>query len=78
MTDDWTIRLDSEVFVLRPEGGRVRVGRRVGADTTWLDDLDPALLPEPARAALERGDTDDEALRTAVRGVAQAQVQRGG
>jgi hypothetical protein len=78
MTDDMTIRLDSEVFVLRPDGGRLRVGRRVGEDVTWLDDVDLAVLPEPARAALERGEPDDEALRTAVRGVAQAQVQRGG
>ena len=78
MTDDMTIRLDSEVFVLRPDGGRLRVGRRVGEDVTWLDDVEPELLPEAARAALERGDADDEALRIAVRGVAQAQVQRGG
>jgi hypothetical protein len=78
MSDEMTIRLDSEEYVVRPEGGRLRVGRRVGGDVTWLDDVDSAILPEEARTALESGDRDDETLRTALRGVVQAEVQRGG
>ena len=31
-----------------------------------------------AREALERGDTSDEALLTALRGIVQAEVERGG
>jgi hypothetical protein len=40
--------------------------------------VDLELLPGPAREALDRGDTADEALVTALRGVAQAEVERGG
>jgi hypothetical protein len=40
--------------------------------------VDPGLLPEPARAALDRGDSSDAALVTALRGVVQAEVERGG
>jgi hypothetical protein len=43
----------------------------------WLDTVDLGLLPGPARAALQRGDTSDEALLTALRGVVQAEVERG-
>ena len=78
MSDDMTIRLDSEEYVLRRDGEGVQVGRQVGGDVTWLDTVDPALLPGPAREALDRGDTSDEALRTALRGVVQAEVERGG
>ena len=34
--------------------------------------------PRPAREAFERGDASDEALLTAVRGIAQAEDERGG
>ena len=78
MSDDVTIRLNSEEYVVRPEGNRVQVGRRVGGDVTWLDSVDAGLLSGPAREALERGDTADEALLTALRGVVQAEVERGG
>jgi hypothetical protein len=78
MSDEMTIRLDSEEYLLRPEGGSLRVGRRVAGEVSWLDDVDPAVLPEDARAALERGDTGDQALRTALLGIVQAEVQRGG
>jgi hypothetical protein len=44
----------------------------------WLDDVDGSLLSGAAREALDRGDTSDEALLTAVRGIAQAEVERGG
>jgi hypothetical protein len=75
---DLTITVDSDEYVLRPEGGDVRVGRRVGGDVTWLESVDAGLLSGPAREALERGDTSDAALQTAVRGIAQAEEERGG
>jgi hypothetical protein len=78
MSDDMTIDLAGESYVVRGEGGGVRVGRRVGGDVTWLDDVDASLFPTPAREAIERGDTSDEALLTALRGVVQAEVERGG
>ncbi|MBB3082915.1 hypothetical protein [Geodermatophilus sabuli] len=78
MSDEMTIRLDSEEYVLRPDGAALQVGRRVGGDVTWLDTVDTGLLPERARGALERGDTGDAELLTALRGVVQAEVQRGG
>ena len=77
MSDDVSIRLDSEEYVVRRDGADLRVGRRVDGDVTWLDTVDTGLLPEAAREALERGDTGDQALLTALRGVVQAEVQRG-
>jgi hypothetical protein len=78
MTDDMTIRIDSEEYVLRQDGDGLQVGRRNGGDVAWLDTVDLGLLPGPAREALERGDASDEALLTALRGVTQAEVERGG
>jgi hypothetical protein len=78
MTDDMSIRIDSEEYVLRPGDDGVQVGRRNGADVAWLDTVDLGLLPQPAREALDRGDASDEALLTALRGVVQAEVERGG
>ncbi len=78
MTDDMTLELDGEQYVLRPDGEGLQVGRRVGGDVTWLDTVDGGLLPAPAREALGRGDTSDASLRTAVRGIVQAETQRGG
>ena len=77
MTDDMTIRVDTDEYVLRQDGDDLRVGRTVGGDVTWLDTVDVRLLPGPARNALESGDTSDEALLTAVRGIAQAEDERG-
>jgi hypothetical protein len=77
MGEDLSIRLDSEEYVLRRGDGGLEVGRRVGGDVTWLDTVDLGLLPAPAREALDRGDTTDPDLLTAVRGVVQAEVQRG-
>jgi hypothetical protein len=77
MTDDMTIRIDSEEYVLRRDGEGLQVGRRVGGDVAWLETVDLELLPGPAREALDRGDISDEALLTAVRGVTQAEVERG-
>jgi hypothetical protein len=78
MTDDMTIRIDSEEYVLRQEADGLRVGRRNGDDVAWLDTVDLDLLPGPARQALERGDTSDAALVLALRGITQAEVERGG
>jgi hypothetical protein len=77
MTDDLTIRLDSDEYVLRRDGDGLQVGRRVSGDVAWLDTVDLGLLPAPAREALERGDNADESLLTAVRGIAQAEEDRG-
>ena len=75
---DLTIRVDSEEYLLRRGDDGLQVGRSVGGEVTWLDTVDLELLPGPAREALERGDTSDESLLTAVRGVVQAEVERGG
>ena len=78
MTDDMTIELDGEQYVVRPEGDGLKIGRRVGGDVTWLDSVDGGLLPAPAREALDRGDTSDQSLLTDVRGVIGAETRRGG
>jgi hypothetical protein len=78
MTDDMRITIDSEEYVLRPDDGGLQVGRRNGSDVAWLDTVDLGLLPEEARDAIGRGDASDEALLTALRGVVQAEVERGG
>ena len=77
MTDDMTITVDSGEYVLRQDGDGLQVGRSVGGDVTWLDTVDLGLLPGPAREALENGDSSNEALLTAVRGIAQAEEDRG-
>ena len=77
MTDDMTIRVDADEYVLRRDGDGLQVGRRVAGDVAWLDTVDLGLLPGQAREAIERGDTSDEALLTALRGVTQAEVERG-
>jgi hypothetical protein len=78
MTDDMTIRFDSEEYVLQKDGEGLQVGRRNGSEVAWLETVDVELLPQPAREALDRGDASDEALLTAMRGVTQADVERGG
>ena len=77
MTDDMTITVDTDEYVLRRDGDGLQVGRRVAGNVAWLDTVDLGLLPEQAREALERGDTADETLLTAVRGIAQAEEDRG-
>jgi hypothetical protein len=78
MTDDMTIRVDTTEYVLRADGDGLQVGRRLGGEVAWLDTVELELLPARARDALERGDSSDEALLTAVRGIAQAEDERGG
>jgi hypothetical protein len=78
MSDDMTVRIEGDEYLLRTGADGLQVGRRVGGDIVWLDTVEPALLPAPAREALERGDSADEALLTAVRGIARAEDERGG
>jgi hypothetical protein len=78
MSEDLTIQIDGETYVLRQGGAGLQVGRRNGDDVAWLDDVDPGLLGEDARAALAEGDLGNEALRTAIGGIVQAEVERGG
>jgi hypothetical protein len=78
MSDEMTITVDSEDYLIRAEGDSLKVGRPVGGETTWLEDVELASLPEGARSALERGDSSDQALVLALRGVVAAEVQRGG
>ncbi|NEM06420.1 hypothetical protein [Geodermatophilus normandii] len=79
MSDDLTLDIDGEQYVVRQGGDLgLQVGRRNGGDVAWLDDVDPALLTEDARAALAEGDTSNEALRVAISGIVQAEVERGG
>ena len=77
MSDDMTMTIDSEQYVLRKDGEGLQVGRRNGEDVAWLETVDLDLLPAQAREALDRGDTSDEALLTALRGVVQAEIERG-
>lgn len=77
MSDDMTIQIDSEQYVLRQDAEGLQVGRQNGDDVAWLETVDLGLLPGPAREALERGDTSDQALLTALRGVTQAEIERG-
>ena len=78
MSDDLTLDIDGEKYVVRQGGEGLQVGRRNGEDVAWLDDVDLALLPEDARAALTEGDSSNEALRVAISGIVQAEVERGG
>jgi hypothetical protein len=78
MSDDLTIRVDGDEYVLRRDGGEILVGRRNGDDVVLLEDVDASLFSDEARAAFDRGDTSDAALMTALRGLVQAQIERGG
>jgi hypothetical protein len=78
MSDDMTIRLDGEEYVVRQDGEDVQVGRKVAGDVAWLDTVDTSLLSGAAREALRRGDASDEALVIALRGIVAAEVERGG
>jgi hypothetical protein len=73
-----TIELGGEEYLVQRDGDVLRLGRQVGGDTTWLDDLDVQQLPGPARAALDRGEHSDQTLQTALLGVVRAEVNRGG
>ena len=78
MSDEMTIRVDGDEYVVRPEGEGLQVGRRVSGEVAWLETVDGSLLSDQARTALRGGDTSDESLLQALRGVVQAEVERGG
>jgi len=77
MSESTTIQLGGEQYLVQREGEVVRLGREVGGETTWLDDIDLSALPGPAREALERGEHTDQTLQTALLGVVRAEVDRG-
>src|SRR3954454_15855843 len=77
MSDSTTIQLGGEEYLVQREGDTLRLGRQVGGDTTWLDEIDVAQLPGPAREALERGEHSDQTPQTALLGVVRAEVDRG-
>ena len=77
MSDSTTIELGGEEYLVRREGGGLKLGRQVGGDTVWLDEIDASSLPGPAREALERGELSDTTLQTALLGVVRAEVDRG-
>ncbi|WP_104526128.1 hypothetical protein [Blastococcus atacamensis] len=77
MSDEMTIQLDGDEYVVSPEGEGFKVGRRVGGELTWLESVDGSLLTDQTRTALANGDTSDDSLLQAVRGVVQAEVERG-
>ena len=78
MSEPTTIELGGEEYLVQREGDALRIGRHVGGETTWLDDVDVDQLPGPAREALDRGEHSDQTLRTALLGVVRAEVNRGG
>ncbi len=78
MSDSTTIELGGEEYLVQRDGDSLRLGRQVGGDTTWLDEVDVSQLPAPAREALDRGHHADQTLQTALLGVVQAEVNRGG
>jgi hypothetical protein len=77
MSDSTTIELGGEEYQVQREGDALRLGRQVGGDTTWLDEIEVSQLPEPAREALDRGEHSDQTLQTALLGVVRAEVDRG-
>jgi hypothetical protein len=77
MSDSTTIQLGGEEYLVQRDGGALRLGRQVGGETVWLDDIEVSQLPGPAQQALERGEHDDQTLQTALLGVVQAEVDRG-
>ena len=77
MSESTTIELGGEEYLVQRDGGVLRLGRQVGGDTTWLDEIDVSQLPGPAQEALERGEHSDTTLQTALLGVVRAEVDRG-
>jgi hypothetical protein len=77
MADSTTIELGGEEYLVQRDGGALRLGRQVGGDTVWLDDIEVSQLPGPAQEALDRGEHADTTLQTALLGVVRAEVDRG-
>ena len=77
MSEPTTIELGGERYLVQREGDSLKLGREVGGDTTWLDEIPVSALPEQAQRALERGEHSDPTLQTALLGVVRAEVDRG-
>lgn len=77
MSESTRIELGGEEYLVQREGGALMLGRQVGGNTVWLDDVEVGQLPGPAQEALERGEHSDVTLQTALLGVVRAQVDRG-
>jgi hypothetical protein len=77
MSDSTAIVLGGEEYLVQREGGALRLGRQVGGETVWLDDIEVSQLPGPAQEALERGEHSDQTLQTSLLGVVQAEADRG-
>jgi hypothetical protein len=77
MSESTTIELGGERYQVQREGDALRLGRTVGEDTIWLDEIEVSALPEQAQQALDRGEHSDQTLQTALLGVVRAEVDRG-
>ena len=77
MSESTTIELGGERYLVKREGDSLQLGRQVGGDTVWLDEIEVSALPRPAQQALERGEHTDQTLQTALLGVVRAEVDRG-
>jgi len=78
MSESTTIELGGDEYLVQREGESLRLGRQVGGETVWLDDIEVGQLPGPAQEALQRGEHTDQTLQTALLGVVNAEVNRGG
>ena len=77
MSESTTIELGGEEYLVQRDGGVLQLGRHVGGDTIWLDEIEVSQLPGPAQEALHRGEHSDTTLQTALLGVVRAEVDRG-
>ena len=77
MGESTTIELGGERYLVQRDGDAQKLGRQVGGDTVWLDDIEVSRMPGPAQEALERGEHSDQTLQTALLGVVRAEVDRG-
>ena len=77
MGESTTIELGGERYLVQRDGDALKLGRQVGGDTVWLDDIEVSRMPGPAQEALERGEHSDQTLQTALLGVVRAEVDRG-
>jgi hypothetical protein len=66
-------------YLVQKDGSELKIGRKAGETVLWQDETVPvADLPDPAREALEAGQTDSPDLARALEAIVQAFVERGG
>jgi hypothetical protein len=74
-----TVETDNQPYLVRVSGGDLMIGRQAGETVLWQDESVPvADLPDPAREALDAGETDNPELQRALQAIVQAFVERGG